>query len=136
MVLWFDAGSSMPTERSLRWPPRQRIQLSETGKVALAAYQSTVADARAASQAPAALEAGLNAWAAERGIRPSDAVLLEELGKGKVTVGDLARAVEDCGQRLPDVKAGVDRLYGAALIEPPEVKPAGPLPSTTPNRYY
>ena len=124
----------MTVETSMRWPPRQRVQLSETGKTAVAAYQTLVVEARSPGHPPGSLEAALTVWAAERGIRPSDAVLLEELAKGRLTVSDLAKAVEDCGQRASDVKAGVDRLYGAALVEPPEAKPAAPAPS--PYRIY
>ena len=125
----------MALERSQRWPPRQRVQLSESGKAALAAYQTMVAEARASSQPAAALEAALATWSTERGIRPSDAVLMEELSKGRLTVSDLARAVEDCGQRASDVKSGVDRLYGAALVEPPEAK-VDVVPPLPPYRPY
>jgi hypothetical protein len=118
----------------MRWPPRQRVQVSETGKAAVEAYQALVVSARSAGQVPGALEASLATWASERGIRPADGVLLEELTKGKLTVSDLARAVEDCGLRASDVKAGIDRLYGAALVEPPEAKPL--MPPSSPYRLY
>jgi hypothetical protein len=124
----------MALERSRRWPPRQRIQLTESGKAAVATYQAKVAEARSAGRPSNWLEAELATWSGTLGIRAADGVLLEELANQGCTVNDLARAVESCGLRAPEVKAGVDRLYGAELIEPPAQKVEAP--PSDPRRFY
>src|SRR5438045_3311478 len=103
----------MPVERSRRWPPRQRIKLTPAGTAAVEAYAAVVAEARAKGLPAAHMEGELAKWSAGLGIRPADGVLLEELRTQSPTVNELARAVESCGLRAPEVKAGIDRLYGA-----------------------
>lgn len=125
----------MAVERARRWPPRQRIHLTPEGKTAQAAYQQLVRQARESNLSIAALEASLVEWAGALGIRASDGVLLDELGDRTPSVNELARAVEACGQRGPEVKAGVDRLYGAALIQPPQPAEVAPPPPPSPWRY-
>jgi len=125
----------MSVERARRWPPRQRIHLSREGDAARAAYQILVREAREQNLATDALGAQLAQWAGQLGVRPSDGVLLEELAAKPLTVNELARAVEDCGERPNEVKAGVDRLYGAGLVQPPQpVEPPKP-PAPSPWRY-
>lgn len=123
----------MAVERARRWPPRQRIHLTPEGEAARAAYQQLVQEGRAQQLSSADLEGKLAGWAGALGIRASDGVLLDELGQPH-SVNELARAVETCGLRSADVKAGVDRLYGAGLVQPPQVaEPPPPPPS--PWRY-
>lgn len=123
----------MAVERARRWPPRQRIHLTPEGEAARAAYVQLVQDGRAQGLSSADLEAKLTGWAGALGVRASDGVLLDELAK-PLSVNELSRAVEACGQRGPEVKAGVDRLYGAGLVQPPQVaEPPPPPPS--PWRY-
>jgi len=124
----------MSVERARRWPPRQRIHLTPEGEAARTAYQQLVTTARGANVAAAELDAKLEAWAGQLGVRASDGVLLEELGTRPLSVNDLARAVEACGQRASDVKAGVDRLYGSGLVQPPPAQEQ-PAPQTSPWRY-
>ena len=122
----------MSVERARRWPPRQRIHLTPEGDVARGAYQALVREAREQQLAADALEAQLSSWAGKLGVRASDGVLLDELAK-PLSVNELALAVEACGQRPADVKAGVDRLYGAGLVQPPPAEQPAPPPS--PWRY-
>ena len=124
----------MSVERARRWPPRQRIHLSREGDAARAAYQILVREAREQNAATGALESQLAQWSGQLGVRPSDGVLLEELAAKPLTLSELSRAVEACGERPSDVKAGVDRLYGAELIEPPAQKPEAP--ASDPRRFY
>lgn len=124
----------MAVERARRWPPRQRIHLTPEGKVAQAAYQALVRTARESNLVTAELESSLANWAGQLGIRASDGVLLDELGAKALSVNELARAVEACGQRGPEVKAGVDRLYGAGLVQPPP-QPEQPIAPPSPWRY-
>jgi len=126
----------MSVERARRWPPRQRIHLTPEGTAAQAAYQALVRQGRESNLATAELEASLAAWAGQLGIRASDGVLLDELGGKALSVNELARAVESCGQRGPEVKAGVDRLYGSGLVQPPQAaEPVVVPPPPSPWRY-
>lgn len=125
----------MAVERSRRWPPRQRMHLTPEGEAARVGYQAVVREARGALGKASELEAQLDAWAGALGVRSSDGVLLEELVKPGQSVNELARAVESCGLRAADVKSGVDRLYGAGLIQPPQAEqPATPQAPSTPWR--
>ncbi len=94
-----------------------------------------VAEARSANRSTNELQTALNDWAGKLGVRPSDGVLLEELLAGLKTVSELARSVEATGQNATEVKAGVDRLYGAELVEPPAPENAT-QPNNTPQRHY
>ena len=126
----------MAVERARRWPPRQRIHLTPEGEQARVAYKLVVSSAREANLPSAELETKLEAWAGALGVRSSDGVLLDESSAKPMSVNELARAVESCGQRANEVKAGVDRLYGAGLVQPPQVaEPVTPPPQSTPWRY-
>ena len=124
----------MAVERSRRWPPRQRMHLTPEGETARLGYQEVVREARGSGGKPGELDARLDAWAGTLGVRASDGVLLEELTKPGLSVNELARAVESCGQRAADVKSGVDRLYGAGLIQPPQVEQPAAPPTPPPWR--
>ena len=122
----------MAVERARRWPPRQRIHLTPEGEAARASYQEAVRLGREKNLAAAELDAALNDWAAKLGLKTSDGVLLDELGQKPLSVNDLARAVETCGHRAPEVKAAVDRLYGCGLVQPPpQEQPAPATPNST-----
>ena len=99
-----------------RWPRGQKFTLSAAGEQAEAAYRQAVATARA--QGRDVLEAAQRAWAEPLKVQPPDGVVLGELRGGKKSLADLARALEDCGVTQPEVKAAIDRLTDAALVEP------------------
>jgi hypothetical protein len=44
--------------------------------------------------------------------------VLGELRGGKRSIAEIAKGLEDCGTTVADVKAAVDRLTDAQLVEP------------------
>jgi hypothetical protein len=99
-----------------RWPRGQKFAMSATGVAAEVAYREAVASARATGRA--SLDSAQKAWADPLKLSPSDGVVLGELRGGRKSIADIARGLEDCGTTPADVKAAVDRLTDAGLVEP------------------
>jgi hypothetical protein len=115
------------TPDGTRWPRGQKFTLSAAGVEADVAYRGAVLDARAMSRA--ALEGALAAWAAPRQVAAGDGVVLGELRTKPSGLADLARALEDAGTSAAEVRAAVDRLVKAGLLDPVQVAPrADPVP--------
>jgi hypothetical protein len=107
---------SLKSRGGKRWPRGQKFVLSATGVEAEASYREAVATARSSGRS--ALDASQRAWAEPYALQPGDGVILGELRGGKRSIADLAKALEDCGTTAADVKAAVDRLTDALLVEP------------------
>jgi hypothetical protein len=107
---------SLKSQGGKRWPRGQKFVISPTGLAADTEYRDAVQRARA--QGRGALEAAQQAWSAPRGLDAIDGVLLGELRSGRKSIADLARALEGCGTTAAEVKASIDRLATAGLIEP------------------
>jgi hypothetical protein len=99
-----------------RWPRGQKFALSQAGLTAEAAYREAVQGAR--SQGRAALEVAQRSWAAPLRVEPGDGVVLGELRGGRKSIAELARGLEGCGTTANEVKAAVDRLADAGLVDP------------------
>lgn len=99
-----------------RWPRGQKFVLSSTGAAAEAAYREAVFAARALGRA--ALASAQLAWAEPLRVQPGDGVVLGELRGGRRSIAEIARSLEDCGTSAAEVKAAVDRLAEAGLVEP------------------
>ncbi len=108
--------SSLRPSGGRRWPRGQRFSLSPLGVQSAATYREAVAGARA--QGRQSLEAAEQAWGAPRGLAQGDGVVLCQIEPGRRSLSDLARALEDCGITSAEVKAAVDRLADAGLVEP------------------
>jgi hypothetical protein len=98
-----------------RWPRGQKFALSARGVEAEAAYREAIAAARSSGRSN--LEEAQRAWAAPFAVQPHDGVVLSELRAGKKSIADVARALEDCGTSQAEVKAAIDRLTDATLVE-------------------
>jgi hypothetical protein len=107
---------SLKPRAGKRWPRGQKFGLSQRGLEAECAYREAVAAARASGRG--ALETAERNWAVPLGIQPNDGVVLGELRGGRRSIADLARELESCGVSATDVKAIVDRLCEAQLVEP------------------
>jgi hypothetical protein len=107
---------SLKSRGGKRWPRGQKFALSERGVAAEAAYRDMIAGARSSGRAT--LDAAQREWAEPLGVRPADGVVLGELRASKRSIAEIARALEDCGTTAADVKAAVDRLTDALLVEP------------------
>jgi hypothetical protein len=105
-----------------RWPRGQKFSLSPNGVAAEIAYREVVVTARA--QGRATLESAERSWAEPLRLQPGDGVVMGELRNGKKSIADVARALEDCGTTQPEVKAAIDRLAEAGLVEPAPVAAA------------
>ena len=107
---------SLKPRAGKRWPRGQKFVLSERGLAAEVAYREAVQAARA--QGRAALDAAQKAWAEPLQVDPVDGVILGELRGVRRSIADVARALEACGTSTTEVKAGIDRLTDAGLVEP------------------
>lgn len=108
-----------------RWPRGQKFGLTRSGSTAEEAYRATVAESRASGRA--FLDGALAAWAAPRGVAPKDGIVLAELRAGKAGVPQLVKELEAAGFQPDDVRAAIERLVAAAMVEPL------PLPSELPR---
>jgi hypothetical protein len=109
---------------ALRWAPRQRFMLSETGQQARQSRQTAVDRARRTDEGRSGLEAAERSWAEPLGIQPGDGVFLEEFSSQPRSVAQVADGLADCGSTRPEAQAAVDRLVRAGLLQP---VPAGEL---------
>lgn len=107
---------SLKPQGGKRWPRGQKFVLSSSGTQAEVAYREAVHAARA--QGRAALLAAEQAWSAPLRVQPSDGVVLGELRAGRKSIAEIARGLEDCGTSTAEVKAAMDRLSDAGLVEP------------------
>jgi hypothetical protein len=98
-----------------RWPRGQKFALSQRGIEAEAAYREAIVAARTSGRS--ALDVAQQQWAAPLGVAPQDGVVLGELRGGKRSISELAKSLEDCGTTAADVKAAIDRLTDALLVE-------------------
>ena len=102
--------------RPKRWPRGQKFTLSTSGQDAEEAYRVAVAEARGVGRS--ALDHALAAWAAPRQIEPGDGVLLGELRGQRRGLSDLSSSLESCGIAAGEVRAAIDRLVEARLVDP------------------
>ncbi len=108
-----DAGSISPPRR---WPRGQKFRLSAAGVPAEVGHREAVATARAGGRS--GLAAALGAWALPLGVQPGDGVVLVELRERQLGLNDLAASLEAAGIEPAELKAIVDRLVSAGLVEP------------------
>ncbi|HZY03560.1 MAG TPA: hypothetical protein VFF02_08670 [Anaeromyxobacteraceae bacterium] len=108
--------SSLRPSGGRRWPRGQRFSLSPLGVESAITYRQAVAGAR--TQGRESLEAAERAWAVPRLLAPGDGVVLCQIDPGRRSLSELARALEPCGITAAEVKAAVDRLADAGLVEP------------------
>ncbi len=105
-----------PITTPKRWPRGQKFTLTEAGRLAEVAHREVVNGARSSGRS--ALDAALVAWAGPLGLEPRDGVVLQELAGKKRGLNELGEALADAGVSAPEVKASVDRLVVARLVEP------------------
>jgi hypothetical protein len=106
---------SLKSRGGKRWPRGQKFALSARGVDAEASYREAIAAARSSGRSN--LEEAQRAWAAPLAVQPHDGVVLGELRTGKKSIAEIARALEDCGTSQPEVKAAIDRLTDALLVD-------------------
>jgi hypothetical protein len=98
-----------------RWPRGQKFKVSPTGERAQDVYCDAVNAARASGRA--ALETSIAAWASPLLVEPGDGVVLCELAKKQLGVPKLVEALEPTGIGADQVRAGLERLLAAGLVE-------------------
>ena len=103
---------------SLKWRPRQKFVLTESGKTARQGYEQAIAALPRGDGARDALAAAQGAWASPLAVLPADATVLAEVGEAPKLHRQLHDAVSDAGLTLADVQDAVDRLYKAGLVAP------------------
>lgn len=108
--------SAWKREAPKRWPRGQKFGLTERGATAEADYRSTVAESRGSGRS--VLDGALAAWAEPRGIAPKDGIVLAELRSGRIGVPQLVGSLEPAGFAPDEVRAAIERLVAAAMVEP------------------
>lgn len=104
-------------EEGTRWPRGQKFQLTAAGRDAEARYQEALKGAHQAG-GRAAFDEATAAFAGPLNIKPGDGAYLEELKAQPRTIVDLVEALQDGGATKAEVKAALDRLIAAKLVEP------------------
>jgi hypothetical protein len=104
-----------PAAPPKRWPRGQKFTVSDAGLEAEEAYRATVGAARSSGRP--ALEAALAAWAGPHNLSPGDGVVLSELRGKRLGVPDLCRSLEAAGIEPAEVRAAVDRLVAAGVVQ-------------------
>lgn len=99
-----------------RWPRGQKFALTASGEAADAGHREAVALARASGRH--ALDAALTAWAAPLALKAGDGNVLGELRGGRLGVPDLVSRLETSGIAPDEVRASLQRLVDAGLVEP------------------
>jgi hypothetical protein len=112
---------------SLRWPPRQRFTVTESGRVALNEYAEAIERYHAGSLSLRDELTSLQKhWADLHKVDPTDAAILGEFATEERLPREVQASLDDCGTTLPEVQASVDRLFTAGLLAP--AGGGGPLP--------
>ncbi len=123
---------SLPTPNTpkARWSRSQKFQLSETGRTADAALQDVIVASRA-EPGRQAFEAACRAWAQPLALEQNDGMYLSELKAGPRTLREIVSSFDGCGPTQDDVRAALERLINARLLEmvppPAPPPPAGPI---------
>jgi hypothetical protein len=108
-----------------RWPRGQKFALSAAGESADQLHRDTVNGSRSSGRT--SLDAALVAWASPFGVHPGDGLLFSELRGQRRSLNELVESMETSGIEPAEVKAGLDRLVRAGLVEPAvSSSPAGP----------
>lgn len=104
-------------EEGTRWPRGQKFRLTALGQEAEARYQQILQGARDAG-GRVAFDEATKAFAAPLGIQAGDGAYLGELKLQPRTIVDLLEQLQDGGATKAEVKAALDRLIAAKLVEP------------------
>ncbi len=104
-------------EPGRRWPRSQRFALSSKGAQAEQRYREMIAASRAQS-GRASFDAARTAWAEPLRLEPNDGLYLGELEPGPRTLAELTQSLEATGTTRREVKAALERLIDAGMIEP------------------
>lgn len=119
-----------------RWPRGQKFTPSTTGAEAARAYRAAVTEARGMGRS--GLDTALAAWATALGVNPTDGAVLVELKDKPVGLPDLGRSLEQAGVELTELRAALDRLVKAGLVDlvpPPSQQDKPPPPPPVGNRW-
>jgi len=104
-------------EEGTRWPRGQKFRLTPLGQEAEGGYQQVLQGARQAG-GRAAFDEATKSWAAPLGLQAGDGAFLGELKAQPRTIVDLLELLQDGGATKVEVKAALDRLIAAKLVEP------------------
>ena len=112
-------SATLPGNAKHRWPRGQKFVLSAAGEAADQLHRETINGCRGSGRS--SLDAALLAWATPLGVKPTDGVLLGQLRGQRRGFNELASALETSGIEAAEVKAAVERLVAAGLVEPAPV---------------
>jgi hypothetical protein len=116
----------------VKWSRSQRFQLSAAGREAGHTYKEVIVAARAEAGRKS-FDAARAEWAAKLLLEPGDGLYLGELLAAPRSIPELAEALDGCGPQRADVKAAVERLVKARILE--LVPPPPPPPAPPPRRW-
>jgi hypothetical protein len=114
-------STAMPSifgrEEGTRWPRGQKFRLTALGQEVETRYQQVLQGARQAG-GRVAFDEATKAFAAPLAIQPGDGAFLGELKAEPRTIVELMELLQDGGATKAEVKAALDRLIAAKLVEP------------------
>jgi hypothetical protein len=120
-------------EEKVRYGRTQKFRLSPKGLEAKVAYARMIEAAKEGT-GRAQFDAARASWGTSLGLAPEDGLFLVEFGEGERTITEASRNLEGCGTTAKEVKAAVDRLLKAGMLEP--VPAEAPAPAPPSNRYW
>ena len=109
-----------------KWNRSQRFQLSPAGREAGLNYRQVIVASRAEGGRKS-FDVARTEWAARLELEPTDGLYLGELLDAPRTIPEIAISLDGCGPQRGDVRAAVDRLVQARMMEP-VVPPPTPRP--------
>jgi hypothetical protein len=105
------------TTTKLRWARAQRFRLTGKGAEGLKAWRAAMEKVQGAD-GRTAFDAIRIVWAKDFAVEPEDGLLVSELSGAPLRLEDLLKSLEDTGTSRDQVKAGLERLHTAGLVEP------------------
>jgi hypothetical protein len=110
-----------------KWNRSQRFRLSPAGRKAGLNYREVIVASRAEAGRKS-FDGARTEWAAQLGLEPTDGLYLGELLDAPRTIPEIAESLEGCGPQRSEVRAAVERLVQARMIELVAPPPAPPPP--------
>lgn len=101
----------------MRWQRNHVLELSARGKEAEEGYMSGIVASRA-EQGRASYDSAQQKWSETFHVGVDDGLYLCELKQKPMRFHELVDAMESCGKTSKDVRAGVERLMDAGLLDP------------------
>jgi hypothetical protein len=119
-----DSESDTPRTK---WSRAQRFRLTPAGREAAQGYRQDIVASRVEAGRKS-FDTARGEWAARLGLEPADGLYLAELLEAPRTIPEIAASLDGCGPQRSDVRAAIERLVQARMMELVAPPPPPPLP--------